>query len=1306
MTKISLFYIKHFLLLTSIYTQEQKEMSNYSVPLVSNNSTKSVPQLTKLQHVKLLAQQISPEFHFTDCKPPFDYPHPQKQFHPQHLMEFIVPMEYYTQNARGFGQFDFKVHHNMIKHCSVIMEIMCWIGKTAREDIVAANKGESVATVNSHVYVTFTRLPKDPSHFSEKDKENHQPGLKKIDWTHKTAEEIDSLCHETAAFIFRLTLDGFNVNGNLTTIASYVVRLQGEIEQLKRDRAKGKKKLDTIYLGPELDSLTSEQLFNTIKLFTSIKHGLDVAQAFENPRNPFNPSVAFQPFRQFGTVGLKCGTVKNMLDIRNWINMGQDAATGKPVVTGYKFPYDGYFTYRVNAYDMDPKLFRRFTFPWVQNIQVHSPEEVNHFARIYSQPSNLPTCIPVGIPTADDLERLLSQQEDPEEGGYDSDDTHAVDEQKAAAQTFEQFGARHVRFNADITIDLFKVRVNQRLDEVKRNFIRGTKDYSNAMLAVRKELLHDFHTHLWHPNAAVSDSLRAIAGWWNAHLQQFSGFSMPSKRLFKNLSPIACAVVEFLAQMEAIFLVKFTHLTALILFLSALQVYTGTQFHCHCLLLGPAMGGKTFLLELLKRILIDETFSWLSYRTMKSKTAQTEGAIYKKNDQIELMEEVDPGMLGITKDRSQAGNSNTTDEALMKGWLTSGIIAFQVLAIIEGVRQTVEAEIQCNSVFIAAGNPSKSELSLPMKSRFCVIDIQLREREDEGVTAMRTLKEPTDMQRKAIEALKFKLRRDQAMYAYIAKLQYVGILPEIDLTAPLYIVMGTLKYARDHNILLQDTTENRHFQRVKFLLQSCTLWGIIRLFFDSEISPVKDKEYEFNDILKIIPLLYSSKEHASIVLRMLAHQYDDEVQKNVIIHLSKFVVEYDIAELLELGRAEVEAEEQEMNPARPRERKKNVWKATPQEQWRRDPVHGDHRIGPLSNEDIKQRYEARYHKAMELSSRRYISAYVPGSHLYNRINLTNEILIQCFTRHIKNTMNPRPNEYDVQAALRYLSDTQDRKGEPVVSFEFTENAGDDSVIQVLTETVKEFADPRVNNRDSLLFHCLKQVMNHRYADGGTVCLYGPSDTSFFIAEVFTIEPSEDTMIDLPNPSYFSELVQKINVAGFEGLYDKYRGEKPKCQWYDMFSNHEKIRFENDLDTFAVEVFNEKHGLTDDELRCHGVLPSNHPKSILELIQIRYSDEQWGRFLDYSTNLFRENERRRNVSILSSRVQIEEIRRKRYRIAEEENKAHIQQQEQVYADRGNLAIHFSQPNTEMSNDEEGTEMSDQEEAEEGVSSMQI
>lgn len=564
----------------------------------------------------------------------------------------------------------------------------------------------------------------------------------------------------------------------------------------------------------------------------------------------------------------------------------------------YAFPQ---LVYEARYLELSPTNFERYDFPFVEQQEITENVERTIYQKMFNLPAEL----------ADPNNKFLLEKDA-------LDHTPGV-KRKSADECYDE--QVHVKRNRSSNLSLDSLKelmrthwrlatdLNSNVTELKGLFGKPSEENRLRCLELI-ELIDAQQTRiemegiqmfkkLFNKDGDMPEPVQKVAEYFWQYMKDNNGdLRLPQFRQVSNLTPFHQWLATFAMQLEIIFGVNTAHREITSCYISALQVYFRTAFHCHGLFTGPPAAGKTFTLKQLYDFLIEGSAKMLTYSTPKAKTVFCNSF----GCSIEIYQEVTPSQLGGEqgKTKGKAGTTNNTDtESILKTQLTEGETTVQSMGFVDGQRTLFEHKVDTNCVMFMATNAEAHEIASAMLSRLNHIRWLQQDRTDNGGLAAADAR-PKDEE--LMNAVTRDLRRNQMLACIAGLMVDCRILPQISMHVAQALYSKFREYGKQ--LHLQNVDETRHRQRFEFLVQSLVTLRSIKTVFDcrpvdevhspsNPLSPVDGKSFQFEHMLELKKHMYAKVEDCVFAFGLLSHQYEDPIMYHVLEAIRKELL-YDL----------------------------------------------------------------------------------------------------------------------------------------------------------------------------------------------------------------------------------------------------------------------------------------------------------------------------------------------------------------------------------------------------------------------------
>lgn len=564
-----------------------------------------------------------------------------------------------------------------------------------------------------------------------------------------------------------------------------------------------------------------------------------------------------------------------------------------PEVTRFRFPHPEN-TYRIKLEYMNPDTIDKFYWPCVRPPAAVCDSQKEEFLK--------------SVATLSIREQqVLNGTADPPILAHESlcaqDKKRRLNE---AAFVYDQNKARHgVDNGGSYTVEDVKKRHKMRVDDATRQAGNDKGLLIDLLEQARKESLSDFTVFFSVDGPDTPDAIKAIANYMNEYLSEHSSFCLELGKHTRNLNRFEDEIIMLFGTLETLLGVDTRHKELLCLMFKNMFVYSNSPFGPHTINSGGPGGGKSKMFNLLMDLLIEGTYSPLTYMTDKALVLPGNQFQFK----LQFLDDAQPSVLGFTGGGNGNKNSTTSNsdrEAIIKAMLTSGQYNAMIRQNKDGISSiTIQALI--NTVFNANVNSSSSDLASSITDRTHNNTYTNRKRiGGAGIMnnmSKKKLKEIMDL----ISCLTIRFRRNQALIAVVFLLIYCDILPEIDIEAANVIFINVIDKAASMG--LKGTSEFRNFERLQMVCKVLVVWDAIGLMWDSPLSPFKGVPHQMEHFLLVAPYLRATVDHAVMTLGLMSNQFEDDIIKEILVDLKDTRFDKEKEEVKDKKREEKERRE-------------------------------------------------------------------------------------------------------------------------------------------------------------------------------------------------------------------------------------------------------------------------------------------------------------------------------------------------------------------------------------------------------------
>ena len=552
---------------------------------------------------------------------------------------------------------------------------------------------------------------------------------------------------------------------------------------------------------------------------------VDRVESLYNDLNPFNV------FDVTNSLKMACGAGADpqYCDIDNYY----DGA----VYT--RFPENGKHVYLIPSYQINPSCINKFYLPHQEKPSYMVSQEEEEYVKMWGESSRA---------------------------------------------TF-RFLNRSANLSQPNDIETVKKFVNNKMTECYEKYGHSLRLYNKEKTKIKKEALGILEKFVLTPHGDVGDAVKAMAEWADEYLRGrrkkglVPNFSLPTKKQSVNLSRWADVWIMYSTALDVIHGVYTVHEEIVSCLYACWNVYL-RENKKNVLLTGPAQAGKSYTVLLLERqALIPGTSRPVAY--MSDKALFVPGNKFDMS--VEIHEEVVDSAIGV----SGPGQKGSDDKvSLMKKRLNS--TEMNCSTRVQTDKGWISQEIKsiANVVCLFCSNAKPGQIPHPIMTRVNHIPYRFRPRED--MEDMLTIFNRNINAARRSDLKKFSTRnyRDQFLIMLVSVACYCGIFSEsVDMFVAHTIFYQTLREGQKEG--LTNTGCARSFERLMGDAKTMAIHEAIHLVFDSELSPIVDKPFEWEQLLLLEQHLITRVEHATMALGFGEHQWENSLQTEILIALKK-----------------------------------------------------------------------------------------------------------------------------------------------------------------------------------------------------------------------------------------------------------------------------------------------------------------------------------------------------------------------------------------------------------------------------------
>jgi len=405
------------------------------------------------------------------------------------------------------------------------------------------------------------------------------------------------------------------------------------------------------------------------------------------------------------------------------------------------------------------------------------------------------------------------------------------------------------------------------------------------LAVVQRTNVRNFFETVWRPDATMGSSKKAQVMWFHEHLRaQPAGrghFSFKRQHGLPNLSSFGSLMSSTMVELETLFSVTHYHRDIVAGLLSVLHTMTGDVFHANMMLAGRAELGKSFLLGTIRDLCIEKTVVFMSKMTPAALTgldSSGPSGLQTNDIKVFIFDDIQPELIGIenhTSNHSRAAETNnSTLEAQIKTWLTTGVVNWKTVVIDDnGGRRAIEVYTQARSVILCASNARLSVVPAAVHSRFNVRDTEQQKRNDGVGVGQSTVRRLTEKQQAHKRWFTERFRRTQCFATIYGMMVEAGVFPKIDVEANVYLLQWLQECETGHDLKLN--IKPRTQDMVKFYQMGAVLLDACDRFFDLALSPHCEKPWDPVDLIEWTRHLCGLQEHFTLSMGLMRDSFED-----------------------------------------------------------------------------------------------------------------------------------------------------------------------------------------------------------------------------------------------------------------------------------------------------------------------------------------------------------------------------------------------------------------------------------------------
>ena len=413
---------------------------------------------------------------------------------------------------------------------------------------------------------------------------------------------------------------------------------------------------------------------------------------------------------------------------------------------------------------------------------------------------------------------------------------------------------------------------------------------SKAMnrLEIQKVGMEHF-ARIMHPDGNIPMALRAISKHMNEVLQNSPHHNLcrPLPRTTSNLTWMGEYYAYILSCLEKQMGMHVVHLEYLLLMLCEFHVNSGDPVHPNCFFTGDTMSGKSYGHSVKEKASIPGTRCKIVHLTKGALQTNQKRDLDKK---IVYSDEIQPSMFGVDASGKAVHNAQTDQAAGWRTMLTEGYMSAARLekhSEFGGYkRETVEA--RWNLMFTGCFNPFAGGIPANMKSRFLIVNVDPRERED-TTAHHKVILANTEKDSEDTRLFLSRMQRDQMVLAYVQEMitcNVFGMNKGINRGVTDSLLLRLIERALKKQ--LTAFHDKRKVMRLRQVIDMNCLLRVSTEYLDSGLFKDPTEPFSMDDFLAISTMLHTSTEDLVMALTLMGSQFEDPVMYDVVRALALY----------------------------------------------------------------------------------------------------------------------------------------------------------------------------------------------------------------------------------------------------------------------------------------------------------------------------------------------------------------------------------------------------------------------------------
>jgi hypothetical protein len=609
------------------------------------------------------------------------------------------------------------------------------------------------------------------------------------------------------------------------------------------------------------------------------------------------PLMCFSPTTQLYLLSKSHSSLSSSSSSQNEISLDKEYNNVKLP----HFPFDGKNTFQISINQWRPDNWGNIIFPWI----VKSLDDKG----IETRAKFLNTSGCNYMPTYNDVSNLLADNNNYVDQEILSELSEIINAQ-AKSEDLEQNYDRLINIGNDnaikLTEDIWKEETRRRFEAAEKLILevieldpKDLEEIAKVTIQFKREALIvsilEFFRTVWQKNASICPARLAAIEWFHQHLIKKQNFSFSRKHNHGNLSSFADLMVSNSTAFESLHSLVHMHKDLILARFAILHGGQGSDFHTNPLVTGHAAAGKSFAQKCLIKGMIPGTYHQITKITPAAFTGLTGDpktdpvATHAMDMQTIFFDDIPPSFLGIdgtnrTKAQAEGGNDNDSN---IKSIMTSGQYDLFTMVMSNedhNLRQRVSINYKTRCVWVGSGNVRRMQIPAPLESRWFCYGVDHDDRKDEKTASDKSDETLSFELKSKLNDFNERFKRNQC-FSMIIGLLIEGLkefMPEIGIDmSTTRQMMHYFKEESKKDGQTKINIEPRKKEQIEFLQIGAVIEDALDRFFDLEISPFHQRNWDPLSIIYLFDHLVSTQEHYSFTFGLVADELENK-SKSVV----------------------------------------------------------------------------------------------------------------------------------------------------------------------------------------------------------------------------------------------------------------------------------------------------------------------------------------------------------------------------------------------------------------------------------------